>query len=74
MSRNIKRLTANEVVQEMWDKLNDNEKQLVNWLIDKANRGDKAIEYIKACGVLPKQIDSFVLLEILDKSGIDEYN
>lgn len=27
-------------------------------------------EYIKAVGVLPRQIDSFVLLEILDKENI----
>lgn len=47
MTLEYKPLTANEVVQEMWNKLNDNEKQLVNWLIDKANRSDKAIEYIE---------------------------
>lgn len=29
----------------------------------------EAREYIKCCGVLPKQIDSFVLLEILDKEN-----
>ena len=47
MTLEVKIPTSNEVVQKMWNKLNDNEKKLVNWLIDKANRSDKAIEYIE---------------------------
>ena len=39
-------------------------------LMNLKSRIDKAIEYIKAVGVLPKQIDSFVLLNILQ--GSDE--
>ena len=35
---------------------------------DEAKKVDKAIEYIKSVGVLPKQIDSFVLLDILKGS------
>lgn len=34
----------------------------------------RAKEYIKAVGVLPKQIDSFVLLNILNGSDENENN
>ena len=43
-----------------WDK-----KVLKDLYMERCKVIDKAIEYIKAVGVLPRQIDSFVLLEIL---------
>lgn len=45
---------------------------LVNGFHELEERINKAIEYIKAVGVLPKQIDSFVLLNILQGSDKDD--
>lgn len=59
--------------------INERHKNLVKEHIDTITRNeeyrariDKAIEYIKAVGVLPKQLDSFVLLEILQGSEKSE--
>lgn len=67
---------------KMWSELeeleeeNERLKSQINLLEDNRiylnNTIDKTIEYIKAVGVLPKQIDSFVLLNILQGSDRDD--
>lgn len=62
LEKEIERLTEryNNLKEEHIDTITRNE--------DYRARLDKAIEYIKTVGVLPKQLDSFVLLEILKGS------
>ena len=50
-----------EIFNELYDDATEEIERLNNII-------NKAIEYIKSVGVLPKQIDSFVLLEILKGS------
>ena len=44
----MKKLTGNEIVKKMWDKLDDEEQGFINVMIDRDNKQNEEIERLKS--------------------------
>lgn len=78
MKLEIKTPSANEVLKNMWDKLNYDEKILLNTLVDNCNKNEKEIERLQAeldktrLSELDKEYKISKAIEHIEKSWNDK--